>query len=160
MRAAQGAFEMSLEQDIGRLARTRPFDLLPADALKLIAFSAERRSFLAGESFFEQGEEADCAFFLLSGSATLTARNEGGAKQRQVGAGALLGEMAIIAPTRRPAGAKAREDGVALRISRDVMRRVLSEYPREAARIRASLAERTLKLAAELNHVRLRANYF
>jgi CRP-like cAMP-binding protein len=150
---------MSLEQDVGRLARTRPFDLLPADALKLIAFSAERRSFAAGESIFEQGDDADCAYFLLSGSVTLTARGESGAKQRQVGAGALLGEMAIIAPTKRPAGAKVREDCVALRISRDVMRRVLSEFPKDAARVRAALSERAMKMAAELDQVRRRANF-
>jgi CRP-like cAMP-binding protein len=148
---------MSLDQDIARLARTAPFDLLPADALKLIAFSSERKNFTAGESLFEQGEDADCAYFLLSGSALLTAHGEGPAKRKQVAAGALLGEMAIFASTKRPASAKAREDCVALRIPRQVIHRVLAEFPSEAARIRATLAERTRQMAAELDGVRKRA---
>jgi CRP-like cAMP-binding protein len=148
---------MSLDQDIARLARTAPFDLLPADALKLIAFSAERKKFVAGESLFEQGEEADCAYFLLSGSAILTAHGEGPAKRKQVGAGALLGEMAMLASTKRPASAKAREDGVALRIPRHVIHRVLAEFPGEAARMRSALADRARQMAAELDAVRKRA---
>jgi CRP-like cAMP-binding protein len=150
---------MSLEQDIARLARTPPFDLLPPDALKLIAFSAERKSFASGDSLFEQDEESDCAFFLLSGSATLTAQVEGGAKLRHVGAGALLGEMAMIASTKRPASAMAVEDSVALRIPREVMRRVLTEFPKEAAQIRSALADRTRQIAAELDGVRRRAGF-
>jgi CRP-like cAMP-binding protein len=148
---------MSLDRDISRLARTAPFDLLPSDALKLIAFSAERKNFAAGESLFEQGEDADCAFFLLSGSATLSLKGEGAAKRKHVGPGALLGEMAMLAPTKRPASAKAREDAVALRIPRQVIHRVLAEFPGEAARIRSALADRTRQMAGELDAVRKRA---
>jgi CRP-like cAMP-binding protein len=148
---------MSLDQDIARLARTAPFDLLPPDALKLIAFSAERKRLAAGETFFEQGEDADSAYFLLSGSATLIAQGEGAAKRKQVGAGALLGEMAMLAPTKRAASAKAREDSLALRIPRHVIHRVLAEFPAEAARIRSALAERTRQMALELEAVRKRA---
>jgi CRP-like cAMP-binding protein len=150
---------MSLDRDISRLARTAPFDLLPADALKLIAFSAERKNFAAGESLFEQGAEADCAFFLLSGSVILSAQGGDDAKRKQVGPGALLGEMAMFAPTKRPATAKAREDSVALQIPRHVIHRVLAEFPGEAARIRSTLAERTRQMAGELDGVRKRAKF-
>ena len=44
---------MTLEEDIGRLSRTRPFNLLPRDAVQLIAFSAEKRKLAANESLFE-----------------------------------------------------------------------------------------------------------
>jgi CRP-like cAMP-binding protein len=150
---------MSLEQDIGRLARTRPFDLLPRDALKLIAFSAERKNFNAGRPIFDQGEEADCAYFLLSGSVALTAYGTGEPEERVVGPGALIGELAMFAPLARPASAQAKENVTALRIPRALMARVLSEYPREAANIRAALAERTRRLASELNEVRRRAGF-
>jgi CRP-like cAMP-binding protein len=149
---------MALEQDIGRLGRTRPFDLLPRDALKLIAFSAERRAFPAGRTVFEQNDEADCAYFLLSGSVALTAYGKDEPKQRLVGAGALIGEMAMFAPLARPASARTKEETVALRISRHLMARILSEYPREAAQIRARLAERTRQITAEFDAVRQRAH--
>ena len=149
---------MALEQDIGRLARTRPFDLLPRDALKLIAFSAQRKTYPAGRPLFDQGEHADCAYFLLSGAVTLTSYGKGEPKERHVGAGTLIGEMALFAALDRPASAKTSEETVALRIPRELMMRVLSEYPREAASIRASLAQRTRQLTAEFDAVRRRAH--
>ena len=148
---------MSLEQDIGRLARTKPFDLLPRDALKLIAFSADRKKFAAGGQIFDQGDEADCAYFIVSGAVELTAYGQGEPQQRIVTPGALIGEMAMFAPIKRPSGARAKEDAVALRISRDLMTRVLGEYGREAAQIHAALADRTRRLATELDAVRRRA---
>ena len=148
---------MSLVEDIARLSRTRPFDLLPREALQLVAFSAERRKIAAGESLFEQGDPADCGYFILAGSITMMARGESGEKQRVVGAGALIGEMAMLVESVRPASARAAEDSVALRIPRTVMRRVLEEFPRDAARIRAALAARTRKTAAELDELRKRA---
>lgn len=150
---------MALEQDIGRLARTRPFDLLPRDALKLIAFSAERKTIPAGRTIFEQDDEADSAYFLLSGSVSLTAYGKAEPEERIVDAGALIGEMAIFAPLTRPASARAKDDAVVLRIPRTLMARVLSEYPREAAQIRATLAQRARQLAAELEAVRQRAHF-
>ncbi len=148
---------MSLEQDIGRLARTRPFDLLPRDALKLIAFSADRKTFPAGRILFEQGDEADGAYFLLSGAVALIAGGGSEREPRLLGPGALIGEMALFAPMARPASARAQEDTTALRISRELMARVLSEYPRETASIRAALTERTRRLTAELDALRRRA---
>jgi CRP-like cAMP-binding protein len=150
---------MALEQDIGRLARTRPFDLLPRDALKLIAFSAERKNLDAGRPIFDQGEEADCAYFVLAGRIVLTAYGGGEPKERFVGPGALIGEMAMFASLSRPTSARAHEDATVLRISRDLMARVLNEYPRETAAIRAALAERTRRLASEFEGVRQRANF-
>jgi CRP-like cAMP-binding protein len=149
---------MSLEQDIARLARTRPFDLLPRDALKLIAFSAERKTFGTGRPIFDQGEAADCAYFVLAGAVALIAYSKGEPKERIVGPGALIGEMAMFAPLARPSSARAKEETAALRIPRDLMMRVLTEYPREAANIRAALAQRTRHLTAELDAVRQRAH--
>jgi CRP-like cAMP-binding protein len=149
---------MSLEQDIGRLARTRPFDLLPRDALKLIAFSAQRRTLAGGRPIFDQGEDADGAYFILSGGATLTSHSKGEPQERYVGPGALIGEMALFAPLARPAAARTNEETVVLRIPRELMMRVLTEYPREAASIRASLAQRTRQLTAELEGIRQRAH--
>ncbi len=89
---------------------------------------------------------------------TLISYGKNEPKERQIGPGALIGEMALFAPLARPASAKTNEETVALRIPRDLMMRVLSEYPREAASIRANLAQRTRQLTAELDAVRQRAH--
>ena len=44
---------------------------------------------------------------------------------------ALLGELALVAETRRPATATAREPTSVLKVSRTLYRRILAEYPRE-----------------------------
>jgi CRP-like cAMP-binding protein len=148
---------MTLEDDIGRLLQTRPFNLLPRDALRLIAFSAEKRKLAANERLFEEGDPADSGYFVLSGAIVLTARRRDGERKRVAGAGALIGENAMIAEVARPSSAHAREISVVLRISRLVFHRVLGEFPQEAARIRASLAARTRKMSEELEELRARA---
>jgi CRP-like cAMP-binding protein len=148
---------MALADDIERLSRTRPFDLLPREAIQLIAFSAEKKVLVANESLFEEGEPGDCGYFVLSGVLVLTTRAHSGDRVRVANAGALVGENAMIAELSRPSSARARENSIVLRISRQVFHRVLGEFPKEAARIRANLAARTRKISGELEALRSRA---
>jgi CRP-like cAMP-binding protein len=148
---------MALADDIDRLARTRPFSLLPREAIQLIAFAAEKRMMAADELLFEEGEPGDSGFFVLSGAILLTAHGHAGERTRVAAEGALIGENAMIAEVQRPATARAREKSILLRIPRPVFRRVLGEYPRNAARIRADLQARTRKMTRELDELRLRA---
>lgn len=147
---------MALADDIERLSRTRPFNLLPREAIQLIAFSAEKRTLAANESLFEEGDLGDSGYFVLSGSIVLTARRHSGERRRVAGEGALIGENAMIAEVHRPSGARARENSLVLRIPRQVFHRVLGEFPKEATRIRANLAARTRKISGELEELRLR----
>jgi CRP-like cAMP-binding protein len=148
---------MTLDDDIARLSRTRPFSFLPRDALPLIAFSAEKRKLAADESLFEEGDAADCGYFVLSGAIVLTAGRHKGEWRRVAGVGALIGENAIIADVSRSSRARAKENSVVLRISRTMFHRVLAEFPKDASRIRAGLAERTRKMSASLEELRARA---
>jgi CRP-like cAMP-binding protein len=147
---------MALTDDIDRLSRTRPFSLLPREAVQLIAFAAEKRMIAANESLFEEGDAGDCGYFVLSGSIVLTARARNDNRMRVAETGALIGENAMIAETARPCGARAKENSVVLRIPRQVFHRVLGEFPKEAIRIRENLALRTRKIARELEELRLR----
>jgi len=148
---------MALADDIERLARTRPFSLLPREAVQLIAFSAEKRMLAANETLFEEGDVGDCGYFVLSGSIALTAGARGGHRKRIAREGALIGETAMIAEVHRPTAAQATENSLVLRISRQVFHRVLSEFPKEALRIRAELQARTRNIARELDELRVRA---
>ena len=144
---------MALADDIDRLSRTRPFSLLPREALQLIAFSAEKRMLAAHELLFEAGELGDSGYFVLSGAIVLTA----GERTRTAHEGALIGENAMIAEVHRPASARARENSIVLRIPRPVFRRVLSEFPKEAIKIRAELQARTRTISRDLEELRARA---
>jgi CRP-like cAMP-binding protein len=143
---------MSLESNVRRMAGTRPFDLLPREAVQLIAFSCERRMAKAGELLFSAGEPADSAYFLLSGELSLVIDDA----ERRVEPGALVGETALLADMVRRVSAKATEDSELLRIPGAVFRRVLSEFPRAAAQLRATVAARARDLVNQLDETRAR----
>ena len=62
-----GRARVTLDSDVGRLARTRPFSLLPREAVQLIAFASKKRRVRAGEVLFHAGEAGDAGYFVHSG---------------------------------------------------------------------------------------------
>ena len=148
---------MTLDDEVARLARTRPFDLLPREAVQLIAFSCEKRRLRAGEALFFAGETADSGYFVHSGVITLLEDGADPKAERRVEAGALIGESALYATTARHVSARAAEDAVVMRISRETFRRVLSEFPAGAEKIRAALAARTRRLVDGLEATRIKS---
>ncbi|HEX9168894.1 MAG TPA: Crp/Fnr family transcriptional regulator, partial [Roseiarcus sp.] len=148
---------MTLDDDVGRLARTRPFSLLPREAVQLVAFACEKRRLKAGEPLFLAGETADSAYFVRSGAIALLADGVDPKGERRVGAGALIGEGALYAQTARRVGARAAEDAVVMAVSRETFRRVLAEFPTGAERIRAELAARTRLLVDALDATRVKS---
>ena len=144
---------MSLESDVRRMAATRPFNLLPREALQLLAFSCERRILKAEEKLFLAGETADGAFLVLTGEIVLSVKGE----ERRALPGALIGETALAAEVLRGADARASVDTTVLRVPREVFRRVLSEFPDAAAKVHASASARTRELLSRLEALRARA---
>ena len=120
---------MSLDDDVARLARTRPFSLLPREAVQLVAFSSEKRRFRAGDALFHVGDPGDAGFFLHSGIVVLIKKDAPFDGARRVVAGALIGETALYAPVVRRHEARVAEDAFITRVPRETFRRVLSEFP-------------------------------
>ena len=89
-------------------------------------------------------------FVVLTGSIALDASDHGGSATRIVRPPALIGEVALLIRTNRPATAIAREPSNVLRISQQLFRRVLSEDPAGAERLRRALAARLGEFTAEL----------
>lgn len=142
---------MSLEDDVAKLARNAILAALGPDALRLLAFSAETRTLRAGDILFRRNEASNAGFVVLSGSIALDASDHGSAAARIVRPPALIGEIALLTQTARPATAIAREPSSVLRISRLLFRRVLGEYPASAERLRHSLATRLSGFMNELD---------
>jgi len=145
---------MALEDDIGKLSRNATFAALEPDALRLIAFSAETRILRAGDILFRRDEPSNGGFVVLSGSIALDASDLGASTARIVRPPALIGDIAMLTQTVRPATAIAREPSSVLRISRQLFHRVLNEYPASAERLRRSLAARLSDFTRELDAVR------
>jgi CRP-like cAMP-binding protein len=148
---------VTLDDEVARLGRTRPFDLLPREAVQLIAFSCEKRRLRAGEALFFAGETADSGYFVHSGAITLLEDGAEPKAERLVGAGALIGESALYAPTERRVSARAAEDSVVMRIPQETFRRVLTEFPADAEKIRAALAARMRRLVDGLEATRIKS---
>ncbi len=141
---------MALEDDVATLARNAIFATLAPEALRLLAFSAETRVLRAGDILFRRDEPSNGGFVVLSGSIALDASDHGVSATRIVRPPALIGEIALLARTNRPATAIAREPSNVLRISQPLFRRVLSEDPGGAERLRQALAARLSRFTAEL----------
>jgi CRP-like cAMP-binding protein len=144
--------DVSLEGDVRKLSGTRPFDLLPREALQLLAFSCEKRALKAGEKLFSDAEAADGAYFVLEGEIVL----EGKAGERRVGPGALIGETSLMAEVWRGSAAKADREARVLEIPRETFLRVISEFPEAAAALRTRIAGRLATLLGALEAARAR----
>jgi CRP-like cAMP-binding protein len=131
---------MALNDHMRQLRQIPLFAALNDEALRLIAFSAGTRIVQQGEALFREGEESDAGYLVLSGRLDFT--REGGVGVTHAGAGALVGEMALIAPTQRPATATAAEITGVLIITRALFLRVLTEFPDCAVQMRRDLAAR------------------
>src|ERR1043166_6569023 len=110
---------MSIEDDIAFFERVPTLRLLGRTALRILAIGAESRYVHDGEVLFNAGEPTDWGFVIQEGSFSLKAGDWSGA-ELVAGPGTLLGEVALIAETTRPATAIAREPSTVVRISRSL----------------------------------------
>ncbi len=148
---------MTLDTDVGRLAQTRPFSLMPREAVQLVAFSCAKQRLSAGEMLFNAGDAGDAGYFIQAGAVLLQDPSAPPEGARRVASGALIGESALYAPVVRRVEARAVEDTVLTRIPRETFRRVLAEFPEAAAKVRAALAQRMVRLVDGLDEARVRS---
>jgi CRP-like cAMP-binding protein len=141
---------VSLDSDSRQLGLVPSFERLDFEARRLLAFSAETKILRAGDVLFQRGEKSDCGYFILKGSIALDYSSDGSRSVQIVGPNRLIGEMALLVETERPAMAVAREPSSVLKISRQLFRRVLEEYPQAADAIRAALTSELTAFVAEL----------
>ncbi len=141
---------MTIEDDIAFLEQVPTLRPLGAGALRILAIGAESYTLEEGQMLFASGEPADCAYVVQQGSFKL----DSGQDEITAGPGTLLGESALLAETKRPATATAREDSIVLRISRAMFVKMLESYPDAAQRLRELIASRADQWAREIENVR------
>ena len=144
---------MTIEDDIAFLGRIPALAILGHDALRILAIGSENRYVHEGVALFSEGETADGAYVVQEGSFDLVSR-ESGSVPAIVGPGALIGEIALVAETRRPVSAVAREPSSVVRIPRQLFLKMLESDPNAAVRMRDALAARANQTAGEFARVR------
>lgn len=149
---------MSIDRDIALLRGVATFDLLSDGAVRLLAAGAEEVRLAAGDVLFRANEASDCAYVVVSGRLKLLDERGPGAPRllKDVKAGALVGETALIIATARPATAVADEETVVIRLPREVFGRVLERYPEVTAKFRRAIARRLEGTLRALDGVRVK----
>jgi CRP-like cAMP-binding protein len=142
---------LALQDDVRNLASNPTLRAIEPEALRLIAFSAETQFLRVGDILFRRGEVSDGGYVVLMGAVALGADEKPVAIAR---APALIGDSALITRTVRPCMALAIEPSTVLKIPRALFRRVLSEHPDSAARLRRTLAHRLFALRNDLSTYR------
>ena len=146
---------MSLTSDIDLLRQVPFFADFNEDQLRLLAFGAESRVYRAKQVIFRQGDLADSGFVITEGQIRMTIARDGVDHQSQVlDVGSLIGEMALMAETRRAAMATTLQDVKVIQIRRILFRRVMDEYPDLAVIMQERLSIRLGNMVRDLEHVR------
>jgi CRP-like cAMP-binding protein len=146
---------MTIEDDISFLERVPTLSILGRQALRILAIGAESRYVHRGDTLFSAGDQADCGYVVQEGSFALKSGHAGQASSEfVVGSGTLLGEVALVADTVRPATAVALEPSTVIRVSRNLFLKMLEGYPDAARRLRDTIAARADQAAQDIQSVR------
>ena len=142
---------MSLKDEVELLRRVPLFAEVPPAKLKLLAFTSDKITCAAGQILFNQGDEGDAAYVVLSGSADVLINSPSGQiRVETVGANAIVGEIAILCSVVRTATIKTTAPTELLRIRKDHFLRLLAEFPDLAIEMLRVLADRLNHTTAAL----------
>ncbi len=134
---------MGLNEEVAILSTIPLFSKIAMPQLKLIAFSCQRVIFPDGQEIFRQGEAGDCAYIFLSGCADVFFETpEGSRKISSIRMHQITGEVAVLADVPRTATVRATGEVVALKLEKDVLLRIMEDFPDVAIKITRLLAWR------------------
>lgn len=142
---------MSLQEEVDLLRRIPLFAKVEPPKLKLLAFASERVTFEAGQELFHQGDMPDAAYIIIEGSADVQLDTpRGRVTVATIGRNELVGEIGIICDVPRTATVLAKSRLVTLRVSKDLLLRMITDFPTMAIEIMRVLAHRLEHTNAQL----------
>jgi CRP-like cAMP-binding protein len=145
---------MPLDEDIAFLESIPTLALLGRPALRILAIGTETKKIPSGAVLFYAGDLADCGYVVQDGSFMLEDDRPGRHEETHVGAGALLGDLALVTDTVRTETATAQEPSVVIRIPRSLFLKMLEGYPEAARSLRDAMAERLDEWTRDLSAVK------
>jgi len=121
----------------GPLAAAPLLSHLPSAARGRLEAAGEPVHLEAGDWLFHEGDDADGLYTVRAGRVDVVV---GGRTVRTLGAGAVLGELALLTGGTRSAGVRARRDSVVLRVSATAFERGMLADPAALAVLARTLA--------------------
>lgn len=142
---------MSLQEEVDLLRRIPLFAKVEPPKLKLLAFASERVTFEAGQELFHQGDMPDAAYIVIDGTADVILDTQRGrVTVAEIGRNELVGEIGIICDVPRTATVLAKSRLVTLKVSKDLLLRMIADFPAMALEIMRVLAHRLEHTNAQL----------
>ena len=108
----------------------------------------------SGAVLYYAGDLADAGYLVQEGSFLLEPDRPGKGDEIIAGAGALLGELAMITDTVHTATATAQESSIVIRISRTLFLKMLEGYPEAARKLRDGMAQRVAEWGRDISAVK------
>ncbi len=141
---------MSIEQEVEILRRIPLFANIESAKLKLMCFASERITYKSGQSLWEQGDIGDAAFIIIEGTADVIVNREAPMVVAQVGKDDIVGEIAILVDIPRTATVTPTSELTALKITKDLFFRMITDFPEMGVEIMRVLAQRLEQTTAQL----------
>lgn len=146
---------MSLRDEVELLRRVPLFAKVSPAKLKLLAFTSDRVTFGADQVIFNQGDQGEDAYVVLSGTADILVNLQSGqVKVAGVEPNEIVGEIAILCDVVRTATVRTVTPVEALRIRKDQFLTLLAEFPEVAIEIMRVLADRLNRTTTALIEAR------
>ena len=146
---------MSIEEEVEILRNIPMFRKIDPTKLKLMAFASERLMFKPDQVLVRQGELGDAAFIIVEGTAeVLIDTPDGPVAVARLKRNDIIGEIAILCDVPRTATVQAVDQLTALKITKELFFRMVSEFPDMGIEIMRSLAHRLEQTTAQLMEAR------
>ncbi|MFQ6018021.1 MAG: cyclic nucleotide-binding domain-containing protein [Kiloniellaceae bacterium] len=150
---------MSIDQEVEICRKIPLFASIEPAKLKLMCFASERLTYQKGQALFDQGGLGDSAYIIIEGTADVIVQTkEGPLTVAQVGKNEIVGEIAILCDVPRTATVMATSELTALKVTKDLFFRMVTDFPEMGVEIMRVLAQRLEQTTAQLMEARAASN--
>jgi CRP-like cAMP-binding protein len=134
------------QENLDILRQTYFFSGVPLESLKVFAYLCTRETFDSQEYIFQQGENGDDAFCIVSGSAQLERNGNGGARAIRIcGPGEFFGGLTLLGETQRLYSLRAVEKTVCMVLGREKFTKTIEQFPAQMPRIVKAVVNAVVK---------------
>jgi len=148
---------VSIEQEVEILRKIPLFANIDPARLKLMCFASERLTFKPGQSLFERGDPGDAAYIIVDGTADVIATIDKPTVVAKLAKNDIVGEIAILCDVPRTATVAATSELTALKITKDLFFRMVTDFPEMGVEVMRVLAHRLENTTADLLKARATA---
>jgi len=141
---------MHLDTDVDILQKLPIFSGMDYEHLSMIAFSSERLLFQRGERLMLDGQVGHAAYVILSGSAEIIEGSGSSRRIHHVGPGVMVGELAMLVEFTFSSTAIASDELEVLELSRELMHRMMMQFPPIAEYFSMRIHGRLSRMVEEL----------